>query len=30
MSTILYPTRGGDSTYLNQDCVFELSQEEGA
>ena len=30
MSTILYPTRGGDSTYLNQDWVFELTREEGA
>ena len=30
MSTILYPTRGGDTTYLNQDWVFELTREEGA
>ncbi|GMQ79340.1 MAG: hypothetical protein BMS9Abin02_1921 [Anaerolineae bacterium] len=30
MSTILYPTRGGDSTYLNQDWVFELARGKDA
>ena len=30
MSTILYPTRGGESTHLNQDWVFEFTREEGA
>ena len=30
MSTILYPTRGGDTTYLNQDWVIELTKEKAA
>jgi nucleotide-binding universal stress UspA family protein len=27
MTTILYPTRGGDNTYANQDWVFEFAKE---
>lgn len=30
MTTILYPTRGGDTTYLNQDWVFSLVKETQA
>ena len=30
MKTILYPTRGGDSTHDNQDWVFSLAKETDA
>ena len=30
MTTILYPTRGGASAYLNQDWAVALAQERGA
>lgn len=30
MTMILYPTRGGDPTYYNQDRVIALAQERGA
>ncbi len=30
MKTILYPTRGGQSSYLNQDAVIALAREEKA
>jgi len=30
MTTILYPTRGGSSAYLNQDWAVSLAQERGA
>ena len=30
MATILYPTRGGDTTYRNQDRASELARERGA
>jgi len=30
VATILYPTRGGDSTYRNQDRAAELAREQGA
>jgi len=30
MTTILFPTRGGQSSYPNQDRVIELAKERGA
>lgn len=30
MKTILYPTRGGQTSYLNQDAVIKLAKEEKA
>jgi nucleotide-binding universal stress UspA family protein len=30
MTTILYPTRGGESAYLNQDWAVSLAKERGA
>jgi nucleotide-binding universal stress UspA family protein len=30
MTTILYPTRGGQSSYSNQDRVIEIAKERGA
>lgn len=30
MATILHPTRGGDTTYRNQDRAAELAKERGA
>ena len=30
MKTILYPTRGGQTSYLNQDAVIKLAKEENA
>lgn len=30
MATILYPTRGGSSAYLNQDWAMSLARERGA
>jgi nucleotide-binding universal stress UspA family protein len=30
MATILYPTRGGSSAYLNQDWAVSLAQKRGA
>ena len=30
MTTILYPTRGGDTTHRNQDWVFSLAKESAA
>ncbi|MFZ0545903.1 MAG: universal stress protein [Candidatus Promineifilaceae bacterium] len=30
METILYPTRGGDNTYRNQDWAFSLAKERNA
>lgn len=30
MKTILYPTRGGQTSYLNQDAVIEFAKEENA
>jgi nucleotide-binding universal stress UspA family protein len=30
MTTILYPTRGGDSTHRNQDWAFSLAKEKNA
>lgn len=30
MTTILFPTRGGEASYPNQDCVIALAREEEA